>query len=298
MHDGLLVGLALPLVNVVIMLAVGLVLGAAELAAVARAPRPLAVGLAGQFLGLPLLAFVIAWAWRLPPAFAIGLVLVAACPGASASNLLSHMARGNVGLAVAMTALGALVALVSLPLFVGLATHAWNGARYDLQLPIIATLSRLVLLVLLPLAVGMGARRYAPALAAPLSRWLGLVGLLALFAVVIAYALTQRQLLVGAIIHLWLPVLSLNVGSMALGALVARGAGLARDDIITVAMESGVHNCMLALLVAFTLMGSAEVAMPALAYGVLMFGPALALVAIGRRRSGREAMAMENPGQP
>lgn len=282
MDAGLLVRIALPIANLIVMVAVGLVLRVADLAAVARAPRAVATGLVAQLVLLPLAAAAIAWAWRLPAPFAIGLVLVASCPSASVSNLLTVLARGNVGLAVSLTAIGAVATLLTIPLFVDLASRLWDGAAYDLHLPVAQTLGRLFALVVAPLAAGMLLRHFAPRLATRLERGFGVAGGIALVVVVAAYAVANGALLGGAIARLWLPVLSLSLAAVLAGLLSAWLAGLDRRDAITLAMEVGVHNCMLALLIAFTLMQSTEVGMPALTYGVLMFVPALGLVALGR----------------
>ncbi|MCL4698925.1 MAG: bile acid:sodium symporter, partial [Burkholderiaceae bacterium] len=105
-----IVGVALPLALAFIMFYLGLTLHAADFRRVLARPRALAVGLAGQLVLVPLLALTLALAGRLDPALAIGLMVLAACPGGVSSGLLTHLARGDVALSIALTAVSSIVA--------------------------------------------------------------------------------------------------------------------------------------------------------------------------------------------
>ena len=98
-----------------IMFGMGLTLTAAQLSAVLRRPRWLLLGIGLQFAVMPVLAFGIAARLGLAPTLAAGLILVGACPGGTASNVMTYLARGDVALSVAMTAASTIVALLSTP---------------------------------------------------------------------------------------------------------------------------------------------------------------------------------------
>ena len=281
--DTLLSHVLLPFANILILLGVGLALHWQDFRAIAREPRPVAVGLVAHYLCLPILGFAMAWMFRDTPAIAIGFVLVAACPSASVSNLLSYLGRGNAALAVTLTVISSLATLASVPLLVDVAAQWLGGRALGLRLPFGDTAVRLGLLVLLPLTIGMGLRAFAPALARRLRPWLQRLGLALLIAVVVVYVVQNNALFADSLRRIGPAVAMMGLGALATGLALGVATRLSRPDTLTLGMETGVQNCMLALLVALTMMHSPEAAMPAIVYGVLMFAPAFALVWLGRR---------------
>lgn len=268
MQDSLLMQGVLPLVNVLIMLSVGLALRTSDFRAVGW--RAWSVGLIAHYLYLPVLGFSLLAAWRAQPAIALGFMLVCACPSASVSNLFSHFAGGNVALAVLMTASSALITLLSVPLLIDLAAHWLGGEALGLRLPWLATINRLLLLVILPIAAGMLLRRFAPAWAGRVQPVLASASAIGLGLVVIAYVLRQPAAFAQAVMQLGAACLALALSALAGGWWLARLCGLTQRDAITLALETGVINCMLALLIASQLMHSPSAMAPAVVYGVLV----------------------------
>ncbi len=280
-----LVQVGLPIANALIMLGIGMALAARDFRQVMRQPRPLYAGLAGHYLFLPLLGFAVAaWfadAWEL----AVGFVLVAACPSASASNALTWLARGNLALAVTLTAASSLLTLLTIPLLTALALYVFAGEARAIRLPVAQMLAHLVLLVMLPVAAGMALRQVLPRVTGVLEPWLNRVGLLLLLALIAYILVDQRQALLP-----WMAALALAAGGMCLvalcgGYLLGRSARTDRRDAVTIGLEVGVQNCMLALLIAFNVMDSVAMGMPAAVYGVVMYALAFAYVAVVRRRN-------------
>ncbi|MBF6024450.1 bile acid:sodium symporter family protein [Lysobacter niastensis] len=283
MEDNLLIRVALPLVNFIIMCGIGLTLEVADFRRIGRSPKSVAVGVAGHYLLLPAIGFVMAYVFRDTPGFAIGFVLLAACPSASVSNTLSYLAGGNVALAVALTAISAVASLLSVPAWILLAARAFDIEGRMVQLPVSETIARLAVLVLLPVALGMGARHWARAWALRVQPWISRVALLSLILVVVAFAVTQWELVSRSISELGAATLAMSAAAMVGGLLLARAVKLSFADSVTISIEVGVQNCMLAMLVALTILHSVQAALPAATYGLMMFVPALAVVALGRR---------------
>jgi bile acid:Na+ symporter, BASS family len=102
-EDNLFIEVGLPIALFIIMVGIGLTLTVADFRREARHPRAMIVGSIAQIVAMPLLAFVIAWVLRLPPLIALGLVVLAACPGGTTSNLVALLARANVALSIVMT---------------------------------------------------------------------------------------------------------------------------------------------------------------------------------------------------
>ncbi len=296
MQDNLAVQLGLPIAIIVIMCGIGLTLTVGDFQRISQKPKPVLVGLVGHYLLLPLLGFTVAWAFALPTELAVGLVLVAACPSGSSSNALTYLARGNVALAVTLTVISALVTFISVPLLVNLALQVFAGEAQQIRLPLGPTIKHLTVLVLLPVMLGMAVRRFAPGFARRVEPAIGKFSLALLLAVILVLVYTERATLGGMLFKVGPAALTLGCAAIALGYLLGRACGLVLRDAITVGMEVGVQNATLAIVIALTLLKSPQIALPGAIYGLLMYLPALAMVAIGRRAVARqEASAVAAP---
>jgi BASS family bile acid:Na+ symporter len=151
----------LPCCLAAIMWVLGLSLTVADFRRVLVVPRGIAIGLANLLLVSPLLAFGAAELVGLAPAFAVGLVLLGASPGGTMANLLTHLARGEVALSISMTALSSVAALVTVPLYLGLAIDRF-GASLDADVEMPAIVAHVFLITIVPLAVGMYVRSRRP----------------------------------------------------------------------------------------------------------------------------------------
>ena len=119
----------------------------------------------GQLIFLPAVGFLIVYLYPLRPEMAVGIMVLAACPGGTTSNLITHMARGNVALSVTLTAISGTVTVFSIPYLVNLALAVFMPAadpEQQVQLPVLETIGTLVLIVLVPTIIGMLIRRRAP----------------------------------------------------------------------------------------------------------------------------------------
>jgi BASS family bile acid:Na+ symporter len=247
-----------------------------------------AVGLAAHYLLLPLVGFAFGWLFRDTFGYAVGFVLLAACPSASASNILVFLARGSVALAVTLAAVFSVAAFFSVPFLIQLALLAFGGEAQAVRLPVARTVLQLALLVLLPLAVGSLVRRRAPGFASRAEAWVGRLSLGFLLLLVAAITIENAALVLDSVARLGAATLAMGAISMSGGLLLARVARLPAKDALAIGMEAGVQNCTLAMLVALTILRSPEMALPAATYGLTMFIPALALAWLGRRGT-REA---------
>lgn len=291
MEDSRLLQVLLPIAIALIMTGIGMSLTLADFLRIGERPKPVLVGVLGHYLWLPALGFFIAWAFALPPEFAVGLVLVAACPSGSSSNALTYLARGNVALAVSLTVISGLVTFISVPLLVNLALQWFAGERADLQVPFRSTALHLAALVLVPILIGMSVRRFAPAFALKIEKWTGAFALLVLFAIIVALIVQQWANLPTLLRGVGLPAFVLACGATAGGVVLGRLMRLNLPDALTIGIEVGVQNATLAALLALSLMKSEQIAVPALMYGMMMYLPAAAVVMYGRRAARRAAGA-------
>jgi bile acid:Na+ symporter, BASS family len=284
MEQSPLVSAGLPIALFVIMVGIGLVLTVDDFRWEARQPRGIVAGSLAQLLAMPALGFAIAALLRLPPELAVGLVIVAASPGGSTSNVVAYLARANVALSIVLTVLASVAAIVTLPFYVdlALARHA-PGSGLAATLPVGRTVVLLLAIVLVPVSIGMAIRRGAPARAAALERGVSAFGAVVLVVLIAAIAWSVRDRLGELLATAGPAALLLNLGGIAVGWTAGRVAGLSRADRMTTAIELGVKNSTIGMLVAITVLGSEAMAVPSAVYGLLMYLTGIGVVAVGRR---------------
>lgn len=290
MESSLLIDIGLPLALFVIMTGIGLTLRPRDFHEIVVYPRATSFGTVAQVLLMPLVALALAWVLPMDPALAVGLVVIAACPGGTTSNIFTFFARGNVALSITLTVTASLITVLSLPLIINLALQLFPlrpdlaEAAAELRLPFLRTVGTLGAIVILPVAIGMALRGWRPALAARAERVVGAFGLivLALLIVLIIAQLGARA--IPMFRDAGIAVALLNIAGIAMGLFGGAFAGLSPRDALTCAMELGIKNGTLGLLITLTLLESPAMSVPSAVYGVLMFGFGTVLIVIGRRR--------------
>ena len=280
----MLTQVALPLALAMMMLVMGLSLRPVHFIAVAREPKLILLGLALQLLLLPALALMLVMMLSLPATLAIGLIILAACPGGATSNIISHLSGGDASLSVTLTALITLLAPLTLPLWVNTQLHWLSLDQLELYLPWLPTLMPLLLVTVLPLLVGMGlgmvlAARYPQWLERALP-WFNRLSLLLFIILVIAMAVANSERLPQLWSQATLVCLGLCVLAMAATALISRLLRLSERHTLTLMIEVGIQNAGTAMLISATILQRPDLALVALFYGILMNIPALLLIGL------------------
>jgi bile acid:Na+ symporter, BASS family len=279
-----LISVGLPIALFVIMTGIGLTLTVGDFRREARQPRGVVVASLAQLLAMPLLGLALAAVLDLSPALAVGLVIAAACPGGSTSNLIAYLARANVALSIVLTVLASIGTILTLPFFVGMALDHFAGEDdVTVTMPIARTVVLLVGVILIPVMIGMLIRKRSPDRAARLERAVSLFGGVVLLLLIVGIALSVRDRFWELLSSAGPAALLLNAGGIVVGYGVASAARLAKPDRLTAAIELGVKNTTIGLLLAITVIGNDEMAVPSAVYGLLMYLSAAALVAYGRR---------------
>ncbi|MCR9091482.1 MAG: bile acid:sodium symporter family protein, partial [Proteobacteria bacterium] len=243
-----LIDIGLPIALFIIMVGMGLTLGLRDFRDVFVYPKASAFGTLAQIVGMPILAFALAWGLRLDPALAVGLVVIAACPGGTTSNIFTYFARGNVALSIVLTVVASLITVATLPVIINAALELFPlqtgvaSAADRLSLPVGRTVGTLLAIVILPVAIGMAFRRWRPILAAKLERAVGVFGL---FVLVVLIALILARL-GGDALPMFrdagLAVALLNVFGIGLGLWLGRRLGIPLRDAVACGMELGIKN--------------------------------------------------------
>jgi BASS family bile acid:Na+ symporter len=282
-EDSLLATLVLPAILAAIMVGLGLSLTLADFRRVVVLPRGVSIGLANMAIVAPLLAFAVAEVFDLPPELAVGLVLLGASPGGTMANLLTHLAKGDTALSVTMTAIGSCAAVVTVPLYLGLAVD-WFGAGAIGDIDMRGVVLRVFLVTLVPILVGMAVRRRWPVrteAAYDAVRKLSF----ALFAtVVLGAVISQHDLVIDNLASVAGAALTLNLAAIAISFTVSKLARLDDRQATAIALELGVHNASLAIAIGASLVVALTV--PAAVYSSFMFVTGIGFAYVMYRRNG------------
>ena len=285
-HTGGLV--TLNLVLALVMFGIALDLRVADFRKLMLAPRPAIVGVVAQVVLLPAVTFALALALRPPPSVALGMLLVAACPGGPMSNFMTHLARGNTELSVALTTATTGAAILTTPLNLAF----WAGLHPDAA-PLLRSvaldpadmLKTIGIVIIIPLTLGMLIAGYLPRLAAPLRKPLRILSIV-VFAVMLVVAL--RSNFAAADGHLLLIlgiVVAHNTLAFATGYVAATVARLSPRDRRAITIEVGIQNAGLALLITVDFFsGLGGMALIAACWGVWHLIVGFALVGSWRLR--------------
>jgi BASS family bile acid:Na+ symporter len=255
-----------------IMFGMGITLTPADFKRVAAQPYPISVGLAAQFLIMPLAAAGISKVLHLPPALAAGLILVGSCPGGTASNVMTFLAKGDVALSVTMTSCSTLVAVVATPYLM-----SWLAGQYVPVHPPELLISILTI-VIVPVIAGLITRSFLGERTRKIEAALPILSVVFIVLIVACIvALSKPQLLESGLL-VFATVAAHNGIGLALGYAMAKLAGLDAVRCRTIAIEVGMQNSGLGVALARKHFADVLVALPAAIFSVLqnISGPALA----------------------
>ena len=224
----------------VIMFGMGLTLKAEDFRVVFSRPKDVLVGCLAQFTVMPLLAFLLTRFFRLEPALAIGVILVGCCPGGTASNVITYLAKGDLALSVGMTAVSTLLAPILTPLLV------WLLAGETVDVDVIGMLLSILWVVILPIVLGLLVKRFWPRTTERASGYLPALSSLAICVIVlIVIAANAHKLLDGGWVVLVVVVLH-NVCGLAAGYLIGALLHLSTAKRRAISVEVGMQNSGLA----------------------------------------------------
>jgi len=258
---------------IVLMFLLGTELNKDAFVNVARHPKAVALGMTGQIVLLPAIAFALAWLLEVPPVYFMGLVLIACCPGGSSSNVFSMLAKGDVALSVTLTAVSSIVTLFTLPVIMELTSHiVSHNAGISIELPIGKLLVQNIVLLFVPLMAGWLFRRWKPILAGKVSKVLNKLAFPALMTLALLFFLQYPQEIIDNFRLIGMACGLLILASMACSSLLSRMGKLTDAVRRTIVIEVGMQNAAQAIAIATSpfIFNSGEMAIPAIIYALLM----------------------------
>lgn len=276
--------IVLPILTV-LMFDLGLTLRPVDFVDIFKKPRAMIVGLFGQLVVLPLVAFAIGWALGLPAAFFIGLVLIACCPGGSSSNVFSKLAKGDVALSVSLTAFSSVITLFTLPAIMHFTT-ARLGQEVGITLPVGNLLKQNLFTMLLPIVAGILVRQFFSNAAQKIDKVLSKCAFPALMLLAGVFFIQNKDAIIANFGTLGLATGCLIIASILVAALLGFIVRLRRNEKRTIIIEVGMQNAAQAIAVATSpfVFNSPAIATPAIIYALLMNVVLLTYVAVIPKR--------------
>ncbi|SDW58538.1 bile acid:Na+ symporter, BASS family [Marinococcus luteus] len=220
----------------VIMFGMGLTLNLSDFRIVAKKPLPVLTGVVAQFVIMPLAAFIIALVLQLPPEIAAGLVLVGACPGGTASNVMVYLAKGDLPVSVAMTTVSTLLAPLLTPLALLVLANEW------LPVDPLAMFLSIFQVIIIPIALGLIIKQLFPKTVEKSVRALPIVSMAAIIAIVAGVVGANQENIAATGLLVFAAVVLHNSFGLALGYVTAKLVGLDETKRRAVSIEVGMQN--------------------------------------------------------
>ncbi len=246
-HDQALLALMI----FVIMLGMGSSLTVDDFRAVARKPRGVLIGFISQFGLMPFLAFTLATILKMPPAFAIALILIGCLPGGTTSNMFAYFSRGSVALSISMTTASTVMALLMMPIILKLYTGGFtsqitasmqdSGSGAEFVIPTGNIISSLVL-VLIPVALGMILRRKSPVWAKTAEDTAGFVAILVILYLLLTAFIRHGGLFVRTPVEVYIGAIGIGLAGFFFGYWFSRLLGVFPLFQRAISLETGIQN--------------------------------------------------------
>jgi len=271
-----------------VMFGLGLTLGTQDFSRLLKHPKAVLIALLLQIIVLPAACYGLIIALKVPPLFAVGLMLLAASPGGISANLFSHLFGGNVAMNISLTAINTVLSIVTLPLISNwaIATFARTGQVVPIQT---GKVIEVIVIVLAPVLIGMAVRRWKPGFAARSEKPMKIFSAVVLAVVAIGALANEWQALGSSFAVIGPAVVGFNIVSLLAGYYLSRAAGLDKAMATAISYEIGIHNSTLAIFVALAVLDNFQVALPAAIYSVSMYITATLFGLLVLRRSSAAA---------
>lgn len=282
------IGMLIPGALAIIMFGMGMRLTLGDFTRLARYPRAVSTGLVCQMLLLPLLGLGIAMLVPMRPEFAVGIMVIALSPGGAVSNLFTLLGRGDIALSVTLTAVSSVISVFSVPILLNLALEVLLGHGRLIHLPVLATMGRVALITVLPVCLGMVINAWWPRLAERAEQPLK-VASYGFMALAVALILMRERANFGDYLLTAGPAaVALTLLAMAMGNTLARLSALPANQVVTLTIEVGIQNAILATAIAVSpaMLGSTTIAIVPTVYGFTMAVVAFGYIMWLNRRAG------------
>lgn len=237
----------------IIMFGVALDLNKESFRQVALNPKGVLTGLVAQFVLLPAFTFLFIWLVEPLPGLAMGMLLVATCPGGNISNFFSKIGKGNVALSVSLTIVASFVAVIMTPVnFQFWAGRLNLGGLVDFNVNFLGIMKTIALIIIVPLFAGLLVAHWFPKMARILSKPLRYISFMILMTIIGLAFSANFDLFMAYYDYVIYLVFFHNVLALAIGYYFSKAMGNSVVDQITISIETGIQNSGLGLVIIFT----------------------------------------------
>lgn len=289
----------LGILMMIIMLGMGASLTFKDFRIAFRKPQGILVGLLCQYGIMPALGFLLAVALGLPPAVAVGLLLMGCMPGGTTSNIFTYFSKGTLALSIMMTVCSTLVAVVMVPLLLAL-----YGGLMDVSSEYVipaANVAQVLVVLLVPTVIGIMLRKWNPNIGATIELIGALLGVFVIVFLIGSWVPRNWQLLLTTSGNVYFAAIGLGLIGMVLGYVLARGLKQDTRRARTIALETGIQNGPLAVLIVtltFTGTMQQQVLLIPILYSLFIVLTSSAITVWFRRITTREELARDSAKVP
>jgi BASS family bile acid:Na+ symporter len=283
MQDSILTAVFLPLALAFIMLGMGLGLTIKDFRNIFVYPKAMVLGLTNQLILLPIFGFAIAQLFGLTGALAVGVMILAACPGGATSNLITHLSRGDIALSISLTAVSSFITIITIPIIVNFAIYFF-GEEGSITLPVFETIIQIMGVTVVPVSIGMFLKKRYPILAIKADRPVRIASAVIFSAVLVAAILKERDSIVEFFILTGPGMLALNLLTLVVGFFLASVFLLPKRQRLTISIESGIQNGTLGIMIAATLLKNSEMTIPIAIYSLIMFVTSAVIIFLANKK--------------
>jgi len=274
-EGNVIIDVVLPLSLAFIMFSLGVGLTTEDFTLVIREPKAFGIGVANQMIVLPIMGFAITTAAGLEGELAVGMMILACCPGGVTSNILTKLTKGDTALSISYTAVVSVATVVTLPLIVGVSMDHFMGEAAP-EIDILGLGITMFLLTTVPVLIGMAVRHFSPSRADSMEKGVNLAAAILFVIIVLAAIASEWDTLMDNIGTLGPAVIVLNVIMLTIGYKSAVLFNLEALRATTVSIESGIQNATIGITVGGLILaapdgGLSTLSLPSGVYGVLMY---------------------------
>jgi BASS family bile acid:Na+ symporter len=286
MEPSILTDIILPIVLAIVMLGMGLSLVIDDFKRVLLFPKAISIGLVNQLLILPIVGFTLASLFPIKPELAVGLIILAACPGGVTSNLISHVSKGDTALSITLTAISSMLTILTIPFIINIGLEQFMDEGKKIHLDVVKTIETIVAITIVPIAIGMLIRAKASNFAQKMDKPVKVASTIFLALIIAGIIVKEKENILSFFQQVGLISLSLNALTMLIGFYSAKIFKLNLAQSISVSIESGVQNGTLGIFIALSILKNSEMSITPAIYSLIMFGTAgFMMYYFGRRSS-------------
>ena len=267
-----------------IMFGIALSIDRKDFKEITQHPKSVTIGLASQFLLLPLVTFLLIYFLKPIEGIAMGMILVASCPGGNISNYITFLSKGNIALSIALTTAATILAIVFTPLNFSIYSQWYAGSmatQSTFQLDTFSMIKSVATLIALPLAIGMVMKEYFSGFTKKIEKGVKILSMLLFFSFIVLALAANYKVFLAEIENIFLVVLLHNAFAFLTGFSIATIFSLPMPDKKTITVETGIQNSGLGLVLIFNYFnGNPDMALIAAWWGVwhIVSGFGLSLV--------------------